>query len=65
MLSNMEKQRLEKIEQRKEKIENKINRKYPKKQLEWMQVHSNHDNLKPYLRQKLLENIQNPDTEIY
>lgn len=60
-----EKQRQEHLEDAMREIEGAIKRKYQKNELKWINVPSKHDHLKPYLKQKLIEQLQNPDTEIY
>ncbi|CDW77860.1 iq calmodulin-binding motif family protein [Stylonychia lemnae] len=64
-LNQMEKYREERIDEAVKFIENQLERKYSKNHLEWLRVSSKHEQIKPYLKQKLIEQLQNPDTEIY
>eukprot|EP00347_Sterkiella_histriomuscorum_P005047 403358104 len=64
-LSAMELHREQRIDEAVRHIENQLSRKYQKNQLEWLSVSSKHNHIKPYLKQKLIEQLQNPDTELY
>ncbi len=53
----MENAREERIEDAAKEIERQMSRKYMKNEMKWLHVNSKHDHLKPYLKQRLIEQL--------